>query len=122
MKKLLLLSVVCFIATGISATDLSPYVEGRFNSTHSKSRINDAEISLGVSDHNIWGGSLAVGSKFENFRVELEGAYNGKGEKKVNNRKSELQTKGFFINGYYDLANTNGFTPFIGAGIGYSWL
>lgn len=38
--------------------------------------------------------------------------------------KGEVESKGLFLNGYYDikLPNTTKWKPYVGAGIGYSWL
>jgi len=38
----------------------------------------------------------------------------------VANGKGSLETETFFLNGFYDFHNSTDFTPFIGAGIGYS--
>ena len=140
MKKLLLLSAVCFIATGASAIelkiDLKPYVEGRLSNTWSQSKfaVNNAPFYADYTDHTVLGGSLAVGTQMGKFRVELEGFYNDsqKADIKLGGprfigpeevvAKSKIESKGLFANVYYDITTINGFTPFVGAGIGYSWL
>ncbi len=38
----------------------------------------------------------------------------------VANGQGEVETSTFLVNGYYDFKNSTAFTPFIGAGIGYS--
>ena len=126
MKKLLLLATVCIIASSVSAIELKPYVEGRLSNTWSKSRIQERNFrSIGMLDHTVLGGSLAVGTQIDKFRIELEGYYNDKAQNKNlfdSGVSLDLKTKGFFVNGYYDLPTIKGFTPFIGGGIGYSWL
>ena len=147
MKKLLLLSAVCFIATGASAIDLKPYVEGRLANTWSQSKFAtyDGFLTASYTDHTVLGGSLAVGTQVGKFRFELEGFYNDDTTADVKDSfgrvgpvnprpvgsqpagdeiiaKSKIESKGLFANVYYDITTINGFTPFVGAGIGYSWL
>jgi opacity protein-like surface antigen len=38
----------------------------------------------------------------------------------VANGKGSVETESFFLNGFYDFHNSSNFTPFVGAGIGYS--
>ena len=121
MKKLLLLATVCVIATGASAIDLKPYVEGRLTYTFSDVKFSNPMETVTV-DQNVLGGAVAFGTAIDQFRVEVEGFHNGKKESSVQTTKVEPKAYGIFINGYYDLTNVNGIRPYVGGGIGYSWL
>ena len=127
MKKLLLLSAVCFVATSASAINLKPYVEGRLTNTLVKSEQKTRFLKNDIKDNTAFGGSIAVGTSINQFRTEVEAFYNGKAKDRYEytaNQYAANETKayGFFINGYYDIGTFNGFTPYVGAGIGYSWL
>lgn len=124
MKKLLLLSAVALIATGASATEIKPYVEGKISHNWLKADYKEDGYNEKFKD-NVFGGSLEVGAKLDQFRIGLEGYYNDKMEDKlVSILPVEGETKGFFLNGYWDipLPDVKQVKPYIGVGIGYSWL
>jgi len=124
MKKLLLLSAIALVATSASALEVKPYVEGKINHNWVKAEYKDDEEKLDFKD-NVFGGQLEVGAKINQFRVGLEGYYNDKADDKVYSIVPvELESKGFFLNGYWDipLGEPKNVKPFIGAGIGYNWL
>jgi len=124
MKKLLLLSAVALIATGASATEIKPYIEGKISHNWLKADYKEDGFKEKFKD-NVFGGSLEVGAKLDQFRVGLEGYYNDKMEDKIIGiLPVEGETKGFFLNGYWDipLPDVKQVKPYIGAGIGYSWL
>jgi len=124
MKKLLLLSAVALIATSANALDVKPYVEGKISHNWLKADYKEDGFKEKFKD-NVFGGSLEVGAKLDQFRVGLEGYYNDKMEDKIIGiLPVEGETKGFFLNGYWDipLPDVKQVKPYIGAGIGYSWL
>lgn len=129
MKKLLL-SAVCLVATGASAIELKPCVEGRLTNLFSESKFSwaDEGVKGDYSDNKAIGSALAVGTQIgPAFRAEIEAFLNGDqgGSIKMGGEtvaSSSLESRGFFLNGYWDITTVNGFTPYIGAGIGYSWL
>ena len=126
MKKLLLLlSAVCFVATSASAINLKPYVEGRLTNTWSKAKMTEVPFgnSVKLTDNSVLGGAIAVGTSIDPFRVELETFFNGTARHKIDYFEHDhLKAYGVFLNGYYDIGTFNGFTPYVGAGIGYSWF
>lgn len=139
MKKLLLLSVIALFATAANATDIKPYIEGRISENFMKNTIkNSADDALfakqKMHDHFVQGGSIEVGAKIDQFRLGLEGYYNDKAEDKwtipfMLGTKLliplEFKSKGVFLNGYWDIPmceKLKKVKPYIGAGIGYSWL
>ena len=124
MKKLLLLSAIALVATNASALEVKPYIEGKLNHNWLKAEYKDTEDKVTFKD-NVFGGSLEMGAKINQFRVGLEGYYNDKAEEiKIGWYPVELKTKGFFLNGYFDvpLPELKQIKPYVGFGIGYSWL
>ena len=128
MKKLLLLSAVALVATSANALDVKPYVEGKISENFMKAKYEEPDFNKKFDD-SVIGGSVELGVKIENqFRTGLEGYYNDKMEHKINYAgfgfPVELESKGLFLNGYYDfkLPNNDKVKPYVGAGIGYSWM
>ena len=74
-----------------------------------------ASSTLAVSGINPLTGATfgaGVGYRFDHFRVDVTG-------------DARVQSQGFkytaiLVNGYYDIATFYGFTPYVGAGVGYS--
>ena len=126
MKKLLLLSAVALIATGASATEIKPYIEGKISHNWMKADYKEDGFGKEKFKDNVFGGSIEVGAKLDQFRVGLEGYYNDKIEDKLMSiLPVEGKTKGVFLNAYYDIPmceKLKQVKPYVGAGIGYSWL
>ncbi|MDY6407298.1 MAG: porin family protein [Pseudomonadota bacterium] len=125
MKKLLLLSTVCLLATSALAMDVKPYVEAKGSYNRMNAEVKVDGLSEKFKDNTVWGGSLEVGAKVDLFRIGLEGYYNDKlKDNFLGVVPVEGETKGFFLNGYFDipLPNLKQVKPYVGAGIGYSWL
>ena len=125
MKKLLLLSAVCLCATSGYALDVKPYVEGKISHNWMKAAYSEENFETNFKDHSIWGGSLEIGTKLDQFRIGLEGYYNDDMKDKFFNLiPVKGETKGVFLNGYFDipLPDLKQIKPYVGAGIGYSWL
>ena len=133
MKKLLLLSTIALIATSASALEVKPYIEGRISENFMKNKVKDDSGSRKFHDNLFQGGSIEIGTKLDQFRVGLEGYYNDKAEDALAigggmftlKIPVEFKSKGVFLNGYWDIPmceKLKKFKPYIGAGIGYSWL
>ena len=125
MKKLLLLSAVALIATGANATDIKPYVEGKLNYNFLKAEYKEDGFAKENMKDSVFGGALEVGAKIDQFRIGLEGYYNDKMKDNLMNvLPVEGETKGFFLNGYWDVPfdGVKNLKPYVGGGIGYSWL
>ena len=133
MKKLLLLSAIALVATSASATDIKPYIEGKISENFMKNKTKDDSSSQKFHDNLVQGGSIEVGTKLDQFRIGLEGYYNAKAEDTLAIGGGMLtlevpvtfRTKGVFLNGYWDIPmckKLKKVKPYIGAGIGYSWL
>ena len=124
MKKLLLLSAITLVATSASATEVKTYVEGKLNHNWLKAEYKEEGFNKNFKD-NSFGGALEVGAKIDQFRAGLESYYNDKLKDKILGViPVEGETKGFFLNGYWDVPfeRVKQIKPYVGAGIGYSWL
>lgn len=123
-KQLLLLSAVCLFATSGYAFEVKPYVEGKGSYNLMKANFREEDISQSFKDNSVWGGSLEIGAQLNQFRVGLEGYYNSDMKDKLEDVHVKGETKGFFLNGYFDipLPDLKQVKPYIGGGIGYSWL
>ena len=124
MKKLLLLSAVALIATAANATEVKPYVEAKGSYNWLNAEFNGYGFSEKFKDSAL-GGSVELGAQLNQFRIGLEGYYNDKlKDSYLEIVPVEGETKGFFLNGYWDipLPDLKQVKPFVGAGIGYSWL
>lgn len=129
MKKLVLLStVMCMVSSVSFGMDVKPYVEGKISENFMKVELNDSEgYSKDLKKNGLLGGSIEVGVKMDQFRVGLEGFWNDSMEKDIESPilKGEVESKGLFLNGYYDIKlpdNLKKVKPYVGGGIGYSWL
>ena len=127
MKKSLLLTAALVALTSVdaNATELKPYVEGKISQNWVKAEYKEVGFEKSTLKDNVFGGSVEVGAKINQFRVGLEGYYNDKAEDNIDDIvPCELNTRGFFLNGYFDipLAELKQVKPYVGVGIGYSWL
>lgn len=85
----------------------------------------------GSDDDSVFGGGIAFGYDFKKrtnipIRAEIEYALFSKAKGDFNkngmsaNAKMEIMT--LFFNGYFDFHNSTRFTPFVGAGVGMSFI
>ncbi|MBP5160737.1 MAG: porin family protein [Alphaproteobacteria bacterium] len=124
MKKILLVSAIALVATSASAFEVKPYVEGKVSRNGLKAEYKEPGDKINLKD-NVFGGQLEVGAKLDQFRVGLEGYYNDKADDiAFSILPVELESKGLFLNGYWDipLSEVKAVKPFIGVGVGYNWL
>jgi len=120
MNKLLLLTTATLIATSSYAFEVKPYIEGKISQNWMQAKYEHTSFK-----DQIFGGQVEVGAKLSQFRVGLEGYYNNTAEDKTPEHfPVKMESQGFFLNGYWDipLGEPKNIKPFIGAGIGYSWL
>lgn len=132
MKKLLFISTaMCFASSVVYAQntntwDIKPYIESKISGNLMKASYSEPDLESQNVKDTLFGASLATGLKINNnYRVELEGYYNGTlKDDLLDIIPTKIKTKGFFINGYYDidLPTTDKLKPYVGAGIGYSWV
>ena len=137
MKKLLLASAVVLFASNAMAGGLyvSPKLGLSFESTKdikiSSYGERGGEADMGSKDDNVFHAGLAVGydfSQWVNLRVEGEYMYHAKADAKnyYGNGRSvaeiglESSIHSLNANVYYDFRNSTPFTPYVGAGIGFS--
>lgn len=126
MKKYLLLAGVAgtLFALNANAMEIRPYIEGKLSQNWIKADYNEDGFGKEEFKDNVFGGSFEIGAKLDQFRVGLEGYYNDDIKDNLLNVVPVTgKTKGAFLNAYYDLPlAVKQVKPFIGAGIGYSWL
>ena len=127
MKKLLLLSAtVCLFATNAYSKDITSYIEGRVSQNYAKAEYKEDGFGKEKFKDNVFGGSIEIGAKLDQFRVGLEGYYNDKmDDKLISIVPVKGETKGLFLNAYYDIPvceRLKQVKPYVGIGIGYSWL
>ena len=125
MKKLLLLSTICLFTTAGYSMEVKPYIEGKISHNNLKAEYKEIGFSKESFKDSVIGGSLEIGAKLDQFRIGLEGYYNDKMNDKMQGLVPvEGETKGFFLNGYWDIPADIKvpIKPYISAGIGYSWL
>ncbi|MCQ2965869.1 MAG: porin family protein [Alphaproteobacteria bacterium] len=119
-------------------SNFKPYVsvKGAYAKTSMSSvrgeETDDEGTSVGkykFNDHT-YGVRVAVGAKFDAIRSELEFGWNDKFSERhsdfdeddgsTDSWKNSFKTKTIMLNGYYDLFTNNGFTPYVGVGVGLS--
>ena len=137
MKKFLLLAgVACLFAANAQA-EVNQYVSGKASLDFNKVKIKDADFESNdiyrwKSDKNLPASHLAYGAKFGFVRgeVELNNAVNMKRNTLVDNRrepnavidKFELYKHSLMANVYFDYLTCTPWTPYVGAGLGTSYL
>ena len=123
-KTLLLAGAAVLFATSAHALEVTPYVGARIS--YDFTRNNAVQGGEKVKfNKNTWGGHIALGAKYNNFRIETE--YNqDRSVRKVFNQydrlKVNLKTQSLLVNVYYDFNLCSRFTPYVSAGAGIAKL
>lgn len=118
LKSTLLMAGVSLAAFAASAENNGFYVNGNLGYSHTTKAADDFNK---MNNSDVF--SVAFGYQYnEHFRTDLGFEYRGKYD--IKNKEGDLSGKlnsyAFMLNGYYDIVNYNGFTPFVGAGIGWA--
>ena len=130
-KTLLLAGVAAFLfASNANALDFNQYVSGKVtfsDASHDDKWVNeDGDAGKEKFSDNVWGGSVAYGVKTGAVRTELELNMKQDAEKKLHEgnetTKVSMENASVMLNAYYDINTGTKFTPYVGAGIGYSHL
>ena len=128
MKKTLLLAGIAtaFFVNNANAANIAPYVSDKLNyslASHDVKYVDGAKSGKTKFSDNIWGFDFAVGAKmFNSFRAELEYGFKQKAKKKLVDGKSEVSNQSLMVNAYYDIPTGTNFAPYIGGGLGLSFL
>ena len=138
MKKLCLsvLMALSLMLPGVAkAESTGVYVAPKLMMSvqHAKGELSYAGYGLGSEDKTSAeaGAAIAVGYDFSKkfdvpVRAELEFAATGATSKDVNvygiPANVEVGVKTLLANVYWDIANYNGFTPYVGAGLGLAFV
>ena len=136
MKKTLLMAgVACLFAVNANAVELNPYVSAKLSysdmSVSGKDSWGKGSHKENLDDNNVWVGKIAAGVStklnYGSLRTELEYSRNEDaksttGAKKGGTDFTKLESQSLMLNAYYDIDTGTKFTPYVGAGIGYSKL
>lgn len=116
-KVLLLTSVACLMATS-SAFAFNPYVaaKAKYALTRDEIKAKGVRPIDGTYKDNVWGGSVALGGRNGNFRMEAEYTQNAEAKDKY----VQVKTQALLFNLYYDIPSNPDipFKPYIGGGVG----
>ncbi|MGN1078717.1 MAG: outer membrane protein [Alphaproteobacteria bacterium] len=102
---------------------VAPYISAKAVYSWERIKMTDEDGSE-ASTIKVPGLNAAVGMKIGNVRAELEYGYRSS-DNDVEMEDDELSSleigmKTFLLNAYYDFANDSIFTPYVGAGVGYT--
>ena len=138
MKKLCLsaLMALALMLPGVAkAESTGVYVAPKFVMNIQSTEFAVAGSSGGTYDDTTAGGALAVGYDFSKkfdvpVRAEVEyGVYGNLSASEAGNiygysvsAEAKVGIKTLLANVYWDLGNYNGFTPYVGAGLGMAWV
>ena len=134
MKKLCLsvLMALALMLPGVAkAETMGVYVAPKFVLNMQSTEIAALGASTGTLDDTTAGGALAVGYDFSDkfnvpVRAELEFGVFGALSKSESaydvSAEAEVGIKTLLANVYWDITEYNGFTPYIGAGLGVAWV
>lgn len=101
---------------------VAPYISAKAVYSWERIKMTDEESSE-ASTIKVPGLNAAVGMKIGNVRAELEYGYRSSdNDVEMDDSLSSLEIgmKTFLLNAYYDFANDSIFTPYVGAGVGYT--
>lgn len=100
-----------------------------------KESVTNGSMSLGSHSENVFGAGLAAGYDFGLYsavpvRAELEyatfteakGSSSGRTLGQTYNASGKVDVDTLFLNAYYDFHNETRFTPYLGVGLGLSFL
>lgn len=127
MKKFLLLAgVAClFAANANAAVRLNQYVSGKvsydWNRDKTKVATNNFIAHKHIGDQTL-GSHVAYGLQAGFVRGELELNNSLPQEFKGDAAKLKIYKHSLMANGYFDFLNCSSWTPYVGAGLGTSWL
>ncbi len=118
----LLVAGVLFAASATSAMAQGAYIgaSGGVTFIHE----SDVDSAFGSDDLSYDAGgtfNVAAGMKMNQMRGELEFGYKEADFDEFNDVSAdgELSVMSYMLNGYYDFMPVSGFTPFLGAGVGF---
>ena len=132
MKKFLLLAGVACLFSANAEAGVSQYVSGKVSYDFNKVKVKASNVNDSVAhaklDKNLFGTHVAYGVRAGYVRGELE--WNGSRDIKRNWVKDgdleidhfRLYKHSFMANVYFDYLTCTPWTPYVGAGLGMSYL
>lgn len=136
MKKFLLLAgVAClFSANAEAGVQLNQYISGKVSYDWNKGKYKEADVE-GIDRQRLneerLGYHVAYGAQagFVRGEVELnfENPMKFKGSEEIDqgftvSEKLKIYKRSLMFNAYFDFLNCSSWTPYVGAGLGTSWL
>ena len=126
MKKFLLLAgVACMFGANANALELNQYVSGKLSYDVNRVTLR-ADKERKVKTKELISSHVAYGASAGHIRGELE--LNNSHPIKFGDRSEDgvthftLYKFSLMANAYYDFVNCSKWTPYVGAGLGMSWL
>ena len=130
MKKFLLLAGVACLFSATANAGVSPYVSAKASYDFNRVKVKtaeDGEISRDKMNKELFGSHVAAGIRAGYVRGEIE--LNNSRDIKRNNtnadgdfNKFKLYKHSVMANAYFDYLTCTPWTPYVGAGIGTSYL
>jgi opacity protein-like surface antigen len=131
MKKFLLLAGVACLFSANAQAEVSQYVSAKlsydFNKVNVKESSADADVAHAKLDKELFGTHVAYGVRAGYVRGEIE--LNNSRDIKRNNVVDEYSVEHFRLykhsvmaNAYFDYLTCTAWTPYVGAGLGTSYL
>ena len=130
MKKFLLLAGVACLFSATANAGISPYVSAKASYDFNRVKVKtaeDGEISRDKMNKELFGSHVAAGIRAGYVRGEIE--LNNSRDIKRNNtnadgdfNKFKLYKHSVMANAYFDYLTCTPWTPYVGAGIGTSYL
>lgn len=122
MKKLLLATSAAVLLTSFAAKAECDGIYGAFRAGYVK---HDAKKLQGDLDERRFMMSGAIGYRWEHFRTELEYVWRKNNKDRQQplpgvDEEAIFKTYSYMWNVYYDVLPYNWWTPYVGAGIGFS--
>jgi len=119
MKKLLLATSAVALLTSFAAKAECDGIYGAFRAGVVQ---HDADkLQQGLDDRRFMM-SGALGYRWEYFRTELEYVWRKYNKEVIKNDRGLLKTYSYMWNVYYDILPYNWWSPYVGAGIGFSTI
>ena len=126
MKKFLLLAgVACLFSASAEAAQISPYVSGKLSYDFNRVKMKAADadgIARGKVNKELISPHFAVGASAGYLRGELELNLSHSIKAKEQGARVNLKKYSVMANVYYDYLTCTPWTPYVGAGMGVSYL
>ena len=126
MKKFLLLAGVACLFTTAAEASVSQYVAAKlsydFNKVKVKSAVNGNPVALNKLSKDLISPHVAYGVRAGYVRGEIEANFSHPIKYSTDQVSFNMKKYSLMGNIYFDYLTCTPWTPYVGAGLGYSWL